>query len=153
MKPTYLWEDPVEIDAGRTCDYKFKLYQPNGKPAAIVNTAVVRFKLCQSPDDATPLLDIDSIAPLAGGSVVTINSRGTQDVTPASVTVRFAQADTKRIVDPTTSGGLGFECRDDYFGELGVVDTAETNPLNAFKRAGYGPVTLKPSPGGDIGIV
>jgi hypothetical protein len=141
VTPTFQWDEPLEVDAGRTCDYDFALYQPNKKPAAIANNAAVRFKLSAAADDDTPLLDIDSIAALAGGSIITILSRGVQDVTPASVRVRFAQADTQLI-----------EAGADYVGELGVVDASETSPLNAFKRAGYGPVTIKASPGGDVGL-
>lgn len=141
MRPTFQWDEPIELEAGRTCDYVFSLYQPSGKPAAIPANSAARFKLCATADDATPLLDIDSVAPLTGKSVVTINSQGVQDVSPARVTVRFAQDDTK-----------DFEPGAEYFGELGVVDASETDPLNAFKRAGYGPVTIKPSPGGDVGL-
>jgi hypothetical protein len=141
MKPEFQWTDPVVIVANRTCDELFKLYQANGKPAAIAANAVPRFKLAAKDDDPTPLLDIDSVTPLAGGSIITVISRGTINVDAAVVQVRFAQGDT-----------AGLAPRDDYFGEIGVVDSAETNPANAFKRAGYGVVIIKPSPGGNVGL-
>lgn len=135
-KPEYQWCSPIEIEAGRTCTIQFTLYKPNKRPAAIDSAAVLRFKLALHADDQTPALDIDSVAPLDGGSIVTIVSRGTDEVEPAQAEVRFAQADTAKL-------GVG-----DYFGEIGVVDTADGD---AFKRSGYGTVTVKPAPGGDVG--
>jgi len=142
VKPEYNWDDAdaaVTIAAGRSDYWLFTLYKPNGKAAALDAGAVVRFKLAET-DAADPLLDIDSVAGLTGGSIVIIVTRGTDEVTPAQVKVCFAQSDT---------AGLD---AGDYFGELGVVDTAESNPANAFKRAGYGTVTVKSSPGGDVGL-
>ena len=142
MKPAYNWDDAdaaVEIAAGRSDYWLFTLYKPNGKAAALDGGAVVRFKLALTDED-DPLLDIDNLGGLTGGSIVIIVTRGTDEVTPAQVKVCFAQDDTADL-----DAG-------DYFGELGVVDTAEANPANAFKRAAYGTVTVKSSPGGDVGL-
>lgn len=132
-------EAPLTIEAGRSCYWEFKLWKPNGRAAAIALTAVVRFKLSQQAGD-DPLLDIDSLGSLAGGSIIVVQSRGVDETTPAQVKVCFAQDDTADL-EPG-----------EYCGEIGVVDAAETNPLNAFKRAGYGTVIVRAAPGGDVGL-
>jgi hypothetical protein len=139
MTPTFIWDDPIEIEANRTCDYSFSLYKANGKPEALNINAKVRFKLSRAPDSETPLLDIDSIAALDGGSIATVLDLGVADMTPAQVKVRFHQNDTKEL-----KPGLN------YFGELGIVDVADGG---VFKRAGFGSVSIKASPGGDVGAV
>jgi hypothetical protein len=143
MKPAFLWEDPIEIVAGRQTDWLFSLYKPNGRPAAITGNDVVRFKLSVEPEDDTPLLDINSTAPLAGGSVIEIVALGTDDTAPAQVKVRFMRADT-----------LSIAAGDEYFGEIGVVVPAADDDQNAdaFKRAGYGAVRVLASPGGNAGL-
>ena len=147
MRPAFYWEEPFEIEVNRTAVYLFKLYKPNNKPAALASGDVVRFKLAATPD-GDPVLDIDSVGALAGGSICTIVSLGTDNTDPAQITVRFAQDDTQLIVASEDDGGLGLE-PGEYFGEVGVVDHADDD---AFKRAGYGPVLLKPAPGGDVGV-
>ena len=140
MRPDIQWDEPVEIEAGRSSYWLFKLYKPNGKPAAIDTAVVARFKLSRDADDLL-LLDIDSVLALDGGSVCTVVAYGTDDVTPAEVKVSFAQEDTADL----TPG-------DAYEGELCIVDPSEANPPNAIKRAGHGPVVIKPSAGGDVGL-
>jgi hypothetical protein len=139
-KPDLLWE-PFEIEANRTTDYKFFLYKSDKKAAALAATDAARFKLSKAPDSETPTLDLISGAATANGSTVTINALGTEDTTPAEVTVRFAQGDTK-----------GLARREDYHGELIVIDDSETAPPDAAKRAGYGPVTVKPAAGGSVAL-
>jgi hypothetical protein len=136
-QPEFQWEEPIEIEAGRTCDQRFYIYQPNKSPASIHASAVMRFKLSEKASDETPLLDIDSVEALEGGSIVTIVGRGTQDVTPAEIRVTFDQDDTDELDEG------------EYFGELGVVDSADGN---RFKRCGYGTVLVRASPGGDVGL-
>jgi len=147
VRPSFYWEEPIEIEVNRTSEHLVKLYKPNRKPAALASGDVVRFKLALTPD-GDAVLDIDSVGALDGGSICTIVSLGTDDTAPAQIKVRFAQADTLRIVTPTADGGLGLKAGE-YFGEVGVVDHADDD---AFKRAGYGPVLLKPAPGGDVGL-
>jgi hypothetical protein len=136
-RPKLIW-DEFSVFAGRTDDHKFTLFKTDERAMAIDSGDVVRFKLAKKPGD-DPLLDIDSLAASAAGSKVTKSVLGVENTTPAVVIVRFGQGDTVGL----TPG--------DYFGELGLVDVSETNPANAFKRIAYGKVTLKPSPGGDVG--
>jgi hypothetical protein len=136
-EPDFHWDDPLAIEAGRTCDYLFKLYQEDGSPEVLDPNSKVRFKLSEKANSTTPLLDIDSIDALPGGSLITVVSLGTVDEQPAEVRVRFHQDDTVSI-----------RPRADYFGEIGVVDAADGN---VFKRAGFGCVTINASPGGDVG--
>ena len=123
---------------GRTEDVEFFLYDADDSPLGLAVSDVVRFKLGTS-EVATPALDLDSVAATTNGSVVTVNTIGSAGVTPAKVTVRFAQADTA-----TLSGK--------YYGELDVVDDSETSPANAIKPAGQGTITFAGSMGGDIGL-
>jgi hypothetical protein len=139
-EPTLLWEE-IDVEAGETVDYRFKLYKSNKSPLALDLTDVVRFKLARRSSDATPLLDLSSANPTANKSSVTVESFGVDGITPASVIVRLAQADTKN-----------FDFRVQHHGEIGVVDDSETAPDDAYKRAGYGPINIKPSIGGNIGL-
>lgn len=139
-EPSLLWE-VFDVEAGETVDYRFKLYKSNGSPLAIDPTDVVRFKLARRSSDATPLLDLSSANPTANKSSVTIESLGVDGTTPASVVVRFAQDDTRT-----------FDFRITHHAELGVVDDSETAPADAYKRAGYGPINIKPSIGGNVGL-
>jgi hypothetical protein len=143
MRPAFQWEDSIEIVAGRQTDWLFSLYKPNGKPAAISASDVVRFKLSEEPEDDTPLLDIGSAAPLGGGSIIEIVALGTDNTAPAQVKVRFMRADT-----------LGIAAGNEYFGEIGVVVPAadDDQAADAFKRAGYGDVRVLASPGGSAGL-
>jgi hypothetical protein len=137
MTPQFLWDDPVVIEAARTCDYLFELYKADGTPQSLNVASVARFKLSLKANSSTPLLDIDSVGALTGGSIITVVSLGSGSV-PAQVQVRFHQNDTKALTP-----------REDYFGELGIVDASDGN---VFKRAGFGLVALKPSPGGNVGL-
>lgn len=140
--PALLWEpELIEIEVRRTTDYKFKLYKPNKKAAAIDVADGVRFKLMLKPEDTTPLLEIRSGAVLTGGSTITVNVLGVDNVTPAEVTVRFGQGDTATL-----------DWTKQHHGELSIVDDSETNPADAIKRAGHGPVTVQPAPGGNLGL-
>lgn len=143
MKSLNNWDeadDPVIIEAGRSSYWLFSLYKANGKAAAIAVDAVARFKLSEAADSETPTLDIDSIAALDGGSICLITTTGTDESAPAQIKVCFAQADTADL-----DAG-------EYFGELGIVDTGETNPADAFKRIASGTVIVRASPGGDTGL-
>lgn len=134
-----LW-DRFDLHAGCTEDYRFKLYKADGKTAAALAAGdVVRFKLAAKAGEA-PKLDIDSVAATAAGSVVTIITIGADGVTPAEVNVRIGQDDTKDL----TPG--------EYHGFLGIADDSETDPADAFKVAGRGPILLKPPPKGDVGL-
>lgn len=142
MKPVLLWEPgTIEIEAGRTVDYEFKLYKSNKKAATIAVSDVVRFKLSLFPGDATPLLELRSGAVTSNGSTVSVTSVGTDEVSPATVNVRFAQGDT-----------IGLDPKLEYHGELALVDDSDTAPPDAIKRAGHGPVTVKAAPGGNVGL-
>lgn len=126
--------------AGRTEDFTWAMYDKDGEAVAIAADDVVRFKLAATAG-ATPALDIDSVAPTAVGSVVTIDELGEAGVTPASGTVRLAQGDTSGLTARKYTG-----C------ELALVDNSETAPADAIKVFGRGTIDLKASPGGDVGI-
>lgn len=156
-KPGLLWPpfDPskpsegVGIEDGRTCDYRFKLYKSDRSPLEIADDDVVRFKLSDDADSEDPTLEISSAAATGNGSVITIESVGDEDAgTPAEVLVRFAQDDT----DGLAANDDGTIRREDYFGELLLVDNSETDPADACKRIAYGPVTVLPAAGGDVGL-
>lgn len=140
MTPSLQWEE-FEIEAGRTIDYLFKLYKSDGSPAGIEANDVVRFKIARRASDATPLLDVDSLAATDNGSLVTVVDVGVEGTSPAQILVRFAQADT-----------IDFDYRTTHHGELSIVDASETAPANAIKRCGYGSIDVKASIGGDIGL-
>jgi hypothetical protein len=136
--PREVW-DRLEAHAGATADFRMKLFSSGKSPAAISPTDVVRFKLKPSAD-AAPQIELSTIAPLAGGSVVTVVNLGIEGTTPAEVKVRLAQADTLGL----TPG--------EWWGILGLVDDSETGPDDAFKVVGEGPILLKPAPGGSLGL-
>ncbi len=122
----------VTIYKNRTCDYTVPLDQVDGTDVVLGATDVVRFKVWRR-DAATPDLDIDSVAALSGGSLVTIDNIAT-----GATTVRFGQGDTSSM-DPGV-----------YNAEVSVVDDTETNPLDAIKIAEHGIVHLLGSGGGEI---
>ncbi len=121
----------VHAYAGRTRDFTVPIFEADGTTSiALVSGDVVRCKVGRGT--ATPDLDIDSVAALAGGSFVTIDV-----LDPASVTVRLAQADTLSL------SGI-------YDVEVSVVDDSETAPADAIKAAEKGSIGFSPAPAGDI---
>jgi hypothetical protein len=140
-RPALQWADPIELEDGRTTDYRFALYDSDRSPLAIAAGDVVRFKLSEEADSEEPTLELTSAEATANGSSITIVTVGVAGTTPAEVLVRFAQGDTD-----------GLARNDDYYGELLLVDDSETEPADAVKRCGYGPVTVLPAAGGDVGL-
>lgn len=134
--PLSIWPI-VTLNAGATKDFRFKFYNENKTPAAIAASDVVRFKLKQSPTD-DPALELSTLAPLSGGSLVTRVSNGVEGQTPAEVLVRFGQADTINLA------------AGQWWGVLGLVDDSETVPDNAFKVIAEGPILVRPKPGGTL---
>jgi len=98
--------------------------------AALAGTDVVRFKVGRG--NAAPVLDLDSVAATANGSVVTI------DGTKTGYTVRFAQAD----LDGLEPGS--YDC------EVSVVDDSESAPVDAIRVIERGVLHLIDTQGGDI---
>lgn len=125
---------PMEVHRGRTCDFRFSLYDATGVPIAIAADDVVRFKLGLALNDE-PLLDLDNIELTEAGSGVTIH----QPTAPAEIDVRLAQDDTSEL-----DAGL-------YFGELCIVDVDEVNPANAIKSISRGRVHVRDTMTGDTG--
>jgi len=119
------------LDANRTTDFTVSLYESDGSTAVnFVTGDVVRCKL--SRDGGTPILDIDSVDRLTGGSFITA-SNGSNEVT-----IRFAQADLLSLY------GV-------YSAEVMLVDDSETHPTDAIKSFEKGAITVRPSSSGDIG--
>jgi hypothetical protein len=122
----------VHAYAGRTVDFTVPIFEDDGSTAIVLAASdVVRCKVGRGT--ATPDLDIDSVAALSGGSLVTVDT-----LDPASVTVRLAQADTLSL------SGI-------YDVEVSVVDDSETAPADAIKAAEKGSIGFSPAPAGDIG--
>jgi len=119
------------IVAGRTIDFTVSLYEDDGSTAVNVATGdVVRCKL--SRNHGTPVLDIDSVARLSGGSFITAS------VGSNEVTIRFGQDDTADLY------GV-------YSAEVLLVDESETYPTDAIKSFEKGVITFLPGAGGDVG--
>jgi len=136
--PAIIFNEQLLI-AGATEDFVASLYDYLDQPLVIQGTDVVRFKLALV--EGGPLaLDVDSIAALTGGSVVTITSLGSLPATPAAVTIRLGQADTVGLAAAR------------YFAELGLVDDSEVNPANAYKVCGRGTFRVRKQLGGDLGL-
>ncbi len=122
----------IKCHANRTQDFTIALFENNGTTALVLAaTDVVRVKVGQA--GATPTVDIDSVAPTANGSVVTIDT-----LSPASVTLRLAQGDTASL------SGL-------YDIEVNVTDDSETTPADAIKAAEYGALAVITGQSGDVG--
>jgi len=121
----------IVVDAGRTIDFTVSLYEDDGSTAVNFATGdVVRFKL--SRNHGTPILDVDSVAALSGGSLITATNGSNE------VTVRLGQDDTSDLY------GV-------YSGEVTLVDDSETGPTDAIKAFEKGVVAVRPSAGGDVG--
>ena len=124
--------DAITARKNRTQDFTVTLFEADGETAVVLAaTDEVRFKAYKRDGD-TPILDIDSIAALSGGSVLTIDT-----LNPASVTLRIAQGD----IDDVTLGTYRFD--------IGVVDDSDSDLL---KHAESGILRILESGGGDIGL-
>ena len=122
----------IKAHANRTQDFTIALFENDGSTTlTLAATDVVRVKIGRAGD--TPLLDVDSIAATANGSVVTVDT-----LNPASVTLRLAQADTLTL-------------KGTYDIEVNVVDDSETDPADAIKAAEYGSLSVIASQSGDVG--
>lgn len=139
MSAALTWCDPLDVFAGRTNDFTASIYKADGEPCAISATDVVRFKLSRRHGGA-PLLDVDSVAATANGSLLTVTALGVDDVSPATVLLRLAQGDTQGLAPGV------------YLGEFALVDDSETNPANAIKTFGRGQVHVHASASGDVGL-
>ena len=125
------------IYQNRTADLTFTLYQEDGTTGvAIAATDVVRFKLARG-DGATPIIDADSVAASANGSVVTLATL----TAPAVVDVRLAQEDLEAA--DLMPGA--------YRAEVVLVDDSETAPADAAKHVQSGIIHVVGTLGGDIG--
>ncbi len=93
----------------------------------------VRFKVWRR-DQSTPVLDMDSISALAGGSVVTV----TQTASAAEATIKVCQVDVSTL-DPGP-----------YSASIEVVDSGDSNLI---KMADEGVFQLLATGGGDLGVV
>jgi len=120
----------VRFNKNRTSDDVISLLEADGiTSATLAATDVVRFKVYLR-DQATPLLELDSI-----GSEITVDELGPSP--GASVTLRVTQTNTASL-DP----GI-------YMGEISVVDDSDSDFI---KHAESGVVFLSGTGGGDIGL-
>ena len=116
----------------RTVSETITLYEPDGNGLTLNSGDKVRFKAWRR-DQQTPILDIDNIGALSGGSLITV----VQVASAAVVTLKVCQADIASVdVGP-------------YDASIEVVDSGDSNLI---KVAEHGICHLLPSGGGDIGI-
>ena len=128
----------IQATIGRTVEYTFYLYESGGSvPVAIQADDVPRLKIGRGT--GSPLLDIDNIAALAGGSILVIDDLG-DDENPAQVRLVLAQDDTADLAQGV------------YSCELTVVDVDAAPIDNALLHVETGALNLYPSMGGDTGI-
>jgi hypothetical protein len=125
----------ITFPRGRTSDQAISIFESDGQtPIVLTSTDVVRFKLYRR-DQAAPLLEIDSAAATAEGSVVTI-----EQLEPARVVLRVAQGDTANLAPGA------------YDAEVDVIDDSDAAPDNAVKLAERGVAHIAATGGGEIGI-
>lgn len=93
----------ASVPARSSWDLKATLYQPSATTNSVSYAAVlgaddiVRFR-AWSDDGDTPIISATDAAASAGGTTVTIDTRGVVETTPASVTVRLSATDTDQSV-------------------------------------------------------
>lgn len=119
----------------RTVDFSISLYESDGATGIALATAdVVRVKIGRG--DGAPSLDLASGSPTANGSTITIDSR----LAPSAATLHLAQADLADLtIGPNEI-------------EIIIVDTGETAPENALKRAQMGVLQVIGTMGGEAGL-
>ena len=123
----------IYLDKNRTVSHDIILYQEDGGGLTLNANDKVRLKVFRR-DASTPVLDIDSIGALTGGSLITV----TNTASAAMATVKFCQADLADILP-----GI-------WAAELSVVDSGDSNKI---KIAGRGTVAIFGTGGGDIGAI
>lgn len=122
--------------ANRTVDFTAQIKTDSGGYLQLAADDVVRVKVGRV---GAVILDLDSVAATANGSVVTVDEIGDGSATHASCTVRLAQGDL--------DGMQGA-----YSIEVLVVDNSETAPADAVKAAEIGCLTVLATQNGDVGI-
>jgi len=121
----------VFFPKNRTSSQVITLFEADENGLTLNADDKVRFKVWRR-DQAVPILDIDSIGALAGGSVITVD----QTASAAQVTLKVCQADIASIVPGT------------YSASVEVVDSGDSNLI---KVAEFGTAAFFPSGGGSIG--
>lgn len=132
---------PIDIYKGTTSDFTAKLYNEDNTAFGLAASDVVRVKVWDYPsgNGSVPDLDLDSAAPSANSSSVTIETIGSDGVTPARVKVRFAQDDTALLSEQ------------EYRVEISYVDDSETAPTDANKVIAVGTANVIGTATGDRG--
>ena len=119
----------------RRSDEVVSLYQDDGTTSASLQASdVVRFKMYRR-DQATPTLDLDSVAATANGSIVTVDELGLEPTAQATITVMSADI---------ASVALG-----PYTAEIVVVDDSASDEP---RLVDSGVVHILQSGGGDVGL-
>lgn len=139
--PATRWNEQ-ELNGNRLEVFEWEAYDIDENPVEFSATDAVRFKLAASEGGAA-LIDIDSGAADADGSIVIIDDLGDEEADPpepASGRVRLAPGSTADLA----SGR--------YHGELLLVDDSETDPDDALKVIGRGTFKLRASIGGEAGL-
>jgi hypothetical protein len=121
----------IYFDKNRTVSQDIVLYQADGGGLTLNSGDKVRFRVWRR-DQTTPLIDVNNIAALDGGSIVTVTGLASA----AMATVKICQADIASV-DP----GI-------YDAEIVVVDSGDSNLA---KSAGRGICGIFSSGGGSIG--
>ncbi len=128
--PSFNW-GRITLERTRSSEYEFEVYRGDDVALPIGAGDVARFKISASQNGA-PVLDIDSVAATANGSVCTIS----QYTAPGQVQVKFDQADVALLTG------------DDYYAELNIVDVSDNNRIKTVCR---GCIRVLGSQSGDIG--
>jgi hypothetical protein len=125
----------LTVYKNRKREYTISLYETDGTTSiTLAVTDVVRLKIYRR-DAATPVLDLDSAAASANGSVITVDQLGPSPV--ASVTATFDQADLL-LLEPGV-----------YSCEVDVVDDSDGDKI---LHANTGVIQVMPTGGGDIAL-
>lgn len=122
----------VFFHKNRTSSDVITLYEADDNGLTLNSGDKIRFKVYRR-DQSTPVLDIDSVAALTGGSFITVD----QIASAAQVTLKVCQSDISIIVPGA------------YDAELDVIDSGDSNLI---KLAEQGVAHVLGTSGGDIGI-
>jgi hypothetical protein len=120
------------VHRNRDHDFTGTIYEADETTEVVLAASdVLRLKVFRR-DAATPVLDIDSVAALAGGSVLAFTAA------TGDYTLKINKADTSGLV-------VGV-----YEAELSVVDDSDSDRI---KVAEYGTIGILGAGAGDIGLL
>lgn len=135
QQPIFNLGEVAQVPSRSVWDLEFTLYEPGATSTAVTYSAVlaatdvVRFRLW-STDDTTALIAATDATPSAGGTTVTIETRGVENTTPARVTVKLSTTDTDR-----TNGSYHF-----------LVDVMDDSDSDRYQPACRGTIKFTNAP-------